>query len=542
MSVDRRTSALQLAALLLFVGIGVLLIPLLGFEDDELVFVNLFFHPNDAFSRLPLLHDYAVPALAASYVGALKAWLYSPLFVLLPMTVWLVRLPAVLLSGLTIILTGQLLKQISGPVAATVVVLLLATDATFLFIATFDWGPVVLQSLLLVTTLLLAMRWYRERNPRLLFLCGLTVGLALWDKAVFLWQLTGLIVAFLSVNFPLVRRLWTRSNLSLLSRGLLLGALPLIVANLGHHFATIRDNGHRTLNGFGAKAAFLQSALNGQAATTFFVENGRPEVDRIHRPLQSVGLWLVQTLGDSPSLWRFYPGLLVILLGTVLTKGTQRRWVLFFLISGTVGWLQAATTLHAGDMVHHDVLFWINWYAAIALSTSVLLTIPVRPVRIGTALLIGVASLRGLLVMGVGYGELVAHPGTPRWTDADVALARQLKQAHIKRVIAADWGLRNVIRARTDGAIEVDNQGPKLTLGNFDPKAFLSCRSDCAVVTHTENRNVFPSVPEVLASGLKGAGLGKSGTTILYDTHGVPSFEVFQLSRTGQSKLEATIH
>ncbi len=529
MIVDRRTFALQIAALLFFVGIGVLLIPLLGFEDDELVFVNLFFHPNDAFSRLPLSHGYAIPGLAASYVGAFKAWLYSPLFTLLPMTVWLVRLPAVLLSGLTIILTGRLLKQISGQVAATVGVLLLATDATFLFIATFDWGPVVLQSLLLVTSLLLAVRWYGERNPRLLFLCGLTVGLALWDKAVFLWQLTGLVVALLMVNFPLVRQLWTRSNLGLFSRGLLLGALPLIVANFGHHFATIRDNGHRTLNGFGAKAAFLQSALDGQAATTFFVESGRPEADRIHRPLQSLGLWLVHTLGDTPSLWRFYPGLLVILLGIVLTRGTQRRWLLFFLISGTVGWLQSATTLHAGDMVHHDVLFWINWYAGIALSTAALLTITVTPVRIATASLIGVACLRGLLVMGPGYGELIAHPGTPRWTNADVALAQHLKQAHIKRVIAADWGLRNVVRARTDSSIEVDNQGPKLTLGNFDQKSFLSCSSDCAVVTHTDNRNVFPSVPEVLAKGLKTAGLCKSGTTTVYDTHGVPAFEVFQL-------------
>ena len=536
MRVDRRSFFLTLAALLFFIGMGILLIPLLGFEDDELVFVNLFFHPNDAFSRLPLFARYAIPALAASYVGALKAWLYSPLFVLLPLTVWLVRLPAILLSAVTIILAGRLLKQISGQIASTVVVLLLATDATFLFISTFDWGPVVLQSLLLVITLLLATRWYEKREDRLLFLCGLTIGLALWDKAVFLWQLAGLSIALLAVGLSLVRQFCKRRNFWLLSRGLLVGAFPLIVANFRHHFATIRDNGHRSLQGFSAKAAFLQAALDGQAATTFFVEAGNSNVDRIHRPLEALGLALVHVMGDAPSLWRFYPGVFIILLGVVLAKGTQRRWILFFFLSGLVGWLQSATTLHAGDMVHHDVLFWINWYAAIAMSFSVLLSMAARPVRIGSALLIAIACLRGVLVMGADYGELIAHPGTPRWTDADVALAQQLKNLQVERVIAADWGLRNVIRARTGNTIIIDNQGPKLTLGNFDKNAFTNCKTDCVIVTRTQNRNVFPFVPEVLASNLSRAGLSRTRSVTVYDTHGIPAFEIFQLTKTDQHR------
>ena len=87
-----------------------------------------------------------------------------------------------------------------------------------------------------------------------------------------------------------------------------------------------------------------------------------------------------------------------------------------------------------------------------------------------------------------------------------------------------------MIRARTSNSIDVDNEGPKLTLGHFDRSIFANCKSNCVVVAHAQNRNVFPFVPEVLASNLLKASLSKTESTIVYDTHGVPAFEIFGLS------------
>jgi len=532
LGISRRGAALQIAALLVFVTAGVLVAPLLGFEDDELIFVSNFQHPNDCFSRLPLFGGHAIPTMAVSYAGALKSWLYSPLLFIAAPTIWVVRLPSLLLAALTIALTGVLMAIVAGRTAAVVIVCLLATDVTFLLTATFDWGPVVIQHLLLVVSLLVLIRWYRNGSPRWLFFGGLTVGLALWDKSLFLWQLCGMVTGLLVVAFPVFRQLLSRRNLWMFTRGLFLGALPLIAANFRHHFATIRDNGHMTLADVGTKAAFMRSALDGQAATAFLIDGGIDSMDQIQRPFETLALALAHSLGNAPSQWRFYPGLVLIFLGIGLVSGTRRKWILFFLVAGCIGWFQSALTQHAGNVIHHAVLFWISWYSALSLSLAVLLRSQFHSIRLATALVVTLFCVRGVLVMGADYGEMIAHRGTPRWTTADIALADKLLSSGVRRIIVADWGIKNVVAARSDERIVVDNQGPVLNQGVFNQNAFKSCMTkDCVVVAHVPGRNVFAAAPATLDQNFIKAGFRKVGKTIVYDIHGVPAFEFFHSSR-----------
>lgn len=528
------STLLQILVMLLFIGAGILATPLLGFEDDELIFVSLFTHPNECFSRIPLGGGHAIPIMAMSYLGAVKAWVYSPLLGLADPTIWVVRLPALLLAAVTIVLTGRLLTSIEGRSAALIVLCLLASDATFLFTSVFDWGPVVLQHLLFVMTLLLMIHWHRTQNRRFLFWGAFAIGIALWDKSLFLWQLAGMTAALLMVAFPLLRRHWQRANLSLFARGLLLGALPLIGANFRHHFATLKDNGHMTFSGFGMKAAFMRSALEGREATTFFLDGGNNSVDRIHRPLESLALALADSLGRTPGLWRFYPGLIVIGMGIFLTRGTRRKWILFFLIAGSVAWFQSAITLHAGDVIHHAVLFWIPWYCAVSLSLAALFRSQLRYVRIAAALAVALACFRGFEVIGANYGNLIAHPAGPRWLNADHALTERLLYAGIRRVVVADWGMKNVVRAASDNRIAVNDQSVPLNYyGTFDQAAFTACATeDCAVVRRAPGKSVFPQAPVTLDRALPANGFAVRARTLVYDTHGVPAFEFFRLDKS----------
>ena len=476
--------SIHLAALLLFIGFGLLMAPLLGFEDDELIFINLFFHPNDAFSRLMLSGRHAIPIMAASYAGALKTWLYTPLLLFVSPSIWLVLVPVVLLAALSILLTGRLLTKIAGPAAGLVAICLIATDVTFLLTATFDWGPVVLQHLLLITALLSITEWHRSSSPKWLFLAGLSIGLALWDKSLVLWQLSGLTVALLLLAFPSVKSVWSRTRFWIFTRGLLLGAFPLIAANCRHHFATIRDNGHMSPAEVSMKAAFIRAALDGQAATTFLVERWNNNADHIHRPFGTLALTLAHSLGDAPSLWRFYPGLLIILIAVCLASTIQRKWILFFLLSGFMAWIQSALTIHAGNVVHHAVLHWVSWYCALSLSFTVALESRLIYIRLAAAFALLFLIARGILVLAASYGLLILHPATPRWTNADSALVDHLLNAGVKRVVVVDWGIKNVISIRSRDRIAVDNQAPQLNLGSFEAIAFNACLTpSCVVVT-----------------------------------------------------------
>jgi hypothetical protein len=235
-----------------------------------------------------------------------------------------------------------------------------------------------------------------------------------------------------------------------------------------------------------------------------------------------------------PSLWRFYPGLIVIGLGLFLTRGTRRKWILFFLIAGSISWFESAITLHAGDVIHHAVLFWVQWYCAVSLSFAALFRSPLRYVRVAAVLAVVLASFRGFEVVGANYGNLIAHPAGPRWLDADRALADRLLHAGIKRVVVADWGMKNVVRVASNNRLAVNDQSVPLNYyGTFDQAVFRDCAAeDCAIVRRAPGKGVFLQAAVTLDRALPVNGFAVTARTIVYDTHGAPAFEFFRLERS----------
>ena len=107
-----------------------------------------------------------------SYLGALKAWLYRPIFSLFGIGVWSLREPPLVAGALSVWLFYLLfLRRVAGPRAAALIgCSLLAADSIYLLTVCFDWGPVAFQHLLLIGgALLLLLRFYqkssRARSP-----------------------------------------------------------------------------------------------------------------------------------------------------------------------------------------------------------------------------------------------------------------------------------------------------------------------------------------------------------------------------------------
>ena len=112
----------------------------------------------------------------------------------------------------------------------------------YLITTCFDWGPVALQHLLVLGGMLLTLRFYQERQEAALAAAFFLFGLALWDKALALWMLSGLGIAVIS-TFP--RQFFATLTKRRLATAVLafgLGSLPLLVFNLNNHWDTFRGN------------------------------------------------------------------------------------------------------------------------------------------------------------------------------------------------------------------------------------------------------------------------------------------------------------
>src|SRR3984885_11852755 len=256
---------------LLFFCLGLAFLPLVGIQYDEVLFGTPGFHV----SGTPLFDTHVfhleVPLMLRSYLGALKSWIYFPIFDRIRPSYLTVRLPVLLIGTLTIWIFIWFLERAHGWKVAWVGGVLLATDSIYLLTTCFDWGPVALQHLLSLAGVALLLKFTSTGKRSTLFWGFFWFGLALWDKALFLWLFSGLAVAA-AVVYP--RELWSRcsiKNLGLAAAGLLIGALPLVAYNLVSNFDTFRSNSSFSLSQFPSRLHALRITWDGEILFDYMV-------------------------------------------------------------------------------------------------------------------------------------------------------------------------------------------------------------------------------------------------------------------------------
>src|SRR5207244_44098 len=91
------------------------------------------------------------------------------------------------------------------------------------------------------------------------------LGLALWNKAIFVWALSGLAAGGLAAFLPEIRRLLTFRNARIATAAFLLGASPFVIYNIRRANRTFSENAHLDLASIPGKWTQLQVGLNGTA-------------------------------------------------------------------------------------------------------------------------------------------------------------------------------------------------------------------------------------------------------------------------------------
>ena len=135
-------NALAIAAACVFVLVASYRIELPGLYMDEADFVNAARGGPD--NTMIYMRLGSVPLLIMPYLGALKGWVYAPVFWLFGVSALTIRLPAILIAALTLLIFFQLMQSRVGSFWAIIATWLMAVDPANLFTSRLDWGPTVL--------------------------------------------------------------------------------------------------------------------------------------------------------------------------------------------------------------------------------------------------------------------------------------------------------------------------------------------------------------------------------------------------------------
>jgi len=463
-----------------------------------------------------------------TYLGALKSWLYFPILTLLSPSYLTVRLPVLIIGSLTVWIFIWLLRRTSGQTAGWVGGVLLATDTMFLFTTCFDWGPVALQHFLALAGLALVFKFASEANRWALWLGFFCFGLALWDKALFLWLFSGLMVATIML-FP--RELWSRCtlrNVGVAAAGLCLGALPLLAYNAASNLATFRSNSSFDLAQLPSRLHALRITWDGQILWGYMVH--APWSPGAPREAGSALAQISSTIHSAagfryhnelePALW------IALALVPLLWLTPARRTLLFCLIAVTVAWIEMAITKDAGLGAHHVVLLWPlpHWFIAVAfVEASRWKLLEYR--RAGAiALAAGVIFLAGenLLLTNEYFYQLARYGSLGSWNDAIYQLSEEAGRIRSTPLVVDDWGIANALEVLRGGSVSL------VAAQEWDHARW----AEDVWIGHTPEFQVRGGGTERIAEAARSTGYEKQIIKTVPDRNGHPVFEIFHFVRT----------
>jgi hypothetical protein len=516
----------------LFVFISLTFIPYAGIEADEALFAGPLYRPgSDAALRI-FHHDF--PLMLMSYLGTLKTGLYAVIFRVWPPSVWSLRVPVVLLGAVSLGLFYQLAREAAGLPQAAVAVMLLATDPIFLLTNTFDWGPVALEHALLLgaCVLFLGFVWSQEQGVEQsrrarwqlggAFFC---LGLALWNKAIFVWALSGLTVGSLAAYWPQIRKSLSRRNLTIAAAGFLAGSAPFLLYNARRHGRTVSENVHFDLDGLSGKWLQLRYALNGQSLFGFMVaEEWEPMPKAPQDALGRAAGWIRDRAGERRESYFYYAAGALLL---AVPWWRKRRAAHFSLIFMAMSWMLMALTKGAGGSAHHVVLLWPFpiLFAAVALDS-----LPWQKFAVAAG---AVLILLNLSVLNQYLSQFARNGTAGMFTDAIFPLDRALAESG-RTFYVLDWGIYEPLlmleRGRLPARVLIDpfaSDSPNPQESRMIRDAFAD--PGALFVTHVPERDVFPGISEHLKRDAEETGFRPELLRTIADSNGRPVFQLWTI-------------
>jgi hypothetical protein len=537
-----------------FILCGLVFIPYAGIQNDETLFAGPLYSQLPREFRVRSFH-HDVPLMLMSYLGALKTWVYSTIFAVWRPNAWSVRVPVVITGAVSVWLFFLLLKRAAGLRAAVIGSVLLATDTTFLLTTTFDWGPVALQHLLFIGGMVLAVAAYQDQNgsprttpgariPWKLGWAFLLFGLGMWDKALFIWVLCGLVLAAVSIFRREVWQMVTRRNVATATAAFCLGALPLIVYNVRNPLKTFRGNASFSTAGFAGKAQLVQFTMNGSALFGYLVEEEWVDNPKAPRStLERASVAIRNIAGQRRSGVLFWAFVAALTLAPIW--GRRRRIVFFALMTMVVAWLQMALNKDTGGGVHHVVLLWPlpHMVIAVALSAAAArLGKWEHPVLIASVTLVCGANI---LVTNQYLSQFVRNGAAAVWSDAIFPLSSAIRPDPNQNLFVTDWGVFDTLRMLHQGKLRLwvgsePLMNPEPTAADLAAIQRMLTVPSPLFICHTKRYELFNGAADRLENAARRLGYEKDIVRTISDTNGRPVFELVRFNRPVLSNSRTT--
>ena len=527
--------AAALLACVLFAGLGSLFLSYPGAQYDEVFFYNAL-HDGGVVECAMKFRFGAVPIMLVTYAGTLKAALYAPLLHWFGTSDALLRLPVLSFGAVSIGLFFLTMRRLVGPRMAALVSLLLASDAVYLLTCVFDWGPVALQQLLAAGALYCLVRYSQQLTGRWLFAGSFLAGLALWNKALFLWQLAGfglaLLIVYRKETLSAGRRHWAAALV-----GFLLGAAPFLYYNKIHRLRTFTANAQVESQSAVSKFPALAHTLNGGVLFGYLVREEPEGPVQDLKSWEKAPLWVNATLGDPRQSLQQFPLWGALLLSPVVCWfGPLRRLAIFFWLGGAFTYAQMVLTHGAGGAAHHIILLWPMPQILLGLLLSqVALLWPPRGSLAG-AVVISLGVVSNLVVLNSYLAHFIACGPGPVWSDAVRPLVYELGRKPGRLIFAVDWGIIQQLEFYGQGSLGLQ-RGSDGIVANLPQRASAAALerglvdSATLFVMHAEGYETFHGVRRKLITFAAERGYQDALVQTIQDRHGATVFEIHEFRK-----------
>jgi hypothetical protein len=509
-------------------------IPRLGFEDDETLFAEGIYSPRAELYSLHIGRSH-VPIMLMSYLGALKSIVLRPILVTFGVGLRTVREPMLLAGVASLWLFFLLLRRTGGNLAAYIGCALLAFDSLYLLTNAFDWGPVALQHLLLIGAAVLLARFFYTRGNAALAGSAFLIGLALWDKALAVWILSGLALGGV-LTFPRqILDVLTPRRAAIFLLALIIGALPLILYNVSSRGGTFEGNFQKNIAEIPGKGLFLINSFSGDGLFGWMTEEDwkTPQPRQPDGAIERASAAISALFGHPRHSIFFYAFVLALLISP-LAGATQFRFVLLAFIALLVAWIQMAANQNTGGSIHHTILLWPLPQFIVATSFA---GVAARFGRAGiraAAAVTAVVALSSGLVMNEYHYQMARAGGAKSWNDAIFPLARYLRQQPAATwSFTLDWGMLDQLRLLERGKLHLavgsdQVSKPELTA---DDRAYLTAivgAPTSLFLAHTPDFEFFQGNAQKLTQFAASIGYRRETVATIPDSFGRSVFEVYR--------------